>query len=123
MEALQLGPHAGPGAAGGDLDGADEQQGQPAEQHVGADAVLAAVVDRAQGDDLLHVSPAAFDRQELLVASGDVLGRELGGGGAGEEIAVEAGPRGGRPGGGGAAAPRGGGWGTGAGRGGGGGGP
>jgi hypothetical protein len=33
--------------------------------HVGADAVLAAVVDRAQVDDLLHVPPAAFDLGEL----------------------------------------------------------
>jgi len=40
---------------------------------MGADPVLAPVVDRAQVDDLLHVPPAALDFQQLLVPDGDVL--------------------------------------------------
>ena len=51
---------------------ADEQEGEPAEHDVGADALLLAVVDGAQVDDLLHVPPAALDLGELLVAEGDV---------------------------------------------------
>ena len=50
-----------PGLAGRVLGDADEQEGEPAEDDVGADAVLAPVVDGAQVDDLLHVSPAALD--------------------------------------------------------------
>jgi hypothetical protein len=41
-------------------------RGQPAQQDVGADPVLAPVVDRAQVQDLLHVTPAALDFQQLL---------------------------------------------------------
>jgi hypothetical protein len=37
-----------PGVAGGVLGDADEQQGEPAQLDVGADAVLAVVVDRSQ---------------------------------------------------------------------------
>ena len=61
----------------GVLGDAGQEQGEPAEGDVGADAVLAAVVDRPQVDDLLHVAPAALDFQELLVADGDVLGGQL----------------------------------------------
>ena len=54
-----------------------EQQREPAQHDVGADAVFEAVVDRAQVQDLLHVPPAAFDLQELLVAQRDVLGGQV----------------------------------------------
>src|SRR6266511_2673755 len=47
LDPLQLVAQAWPGAAAGGLDGAGQQQGQPAQQHVGADAVFLAVVDRA----------------------------------------------------------------------------
>ena len=40
---------------------------------MGADAVLEAVIDRPQFQGGLHVPPAAFDLQQLLVAQGDVL--------------------------------------------------
>src|SRR5207344_2565052 len=53
--------------AGGGLGDADEQQREPAQQDVGADAFFEAMIDRAQVEDLLHVAPAAFDLQELLV--------------------------------------------------------
>ena len=71
------------------LGDADEQQGQPAQDDVGADALFLAVVDRAQVDDLLQVAPAALDFQELLVAERDVLGGQLGVGGAQQVLAVE----------------------------------
>jgi hypothetical protein len=41
---------------------------------VGADAVLAVVVDRAQPEAGFAVAPAAFDGDELLVGGGKVLG-------------------------------------------------
>jgi hypothetical protein len=63
LDALQLVAEVGPGVAAGGLDGAGQQQRQPAQQHVGADALFLAVVDRAQVDHLLHVPPAAFDLQ------------------------------------------------------------
>jgi len=56
---------------------------------VGADAVLAAVVDGPEVEHLLHVPPAALDLPELLVAEGDVLGGERGVRGAQEQLAVE----------------------------------
>ena len=40
---------------------------------MGADAVFEAVVDRPQLQGGLHVPPAAFDLQQLLVAQRDVL--------------------------------------------------
>ena len=78
-----------PGGAGGGLGDADEQQGEPAQDDVGADPLFQPVVDRAQVDDLLHVSPAAFDFQELPVAQGDVGGGQLRVGGAEQVLAVE----------------------------------
>ena len=45
-----------------------------AQDHVGADAVFEPVMDRAEFQGGLHVPPAAFDLQELLVAQRDVLG-------------------------------------------------
>ena len=47
-DGVELVGEVAPGVAGGDLAGADEQQRQPAQLHVGDDAVAAAVVDRAQ---------------------------------------------------------------------------
>src|SRR5665647_2524129 len=78
LDLLELAAQVRPGVAAGGLGDADEEQGQPAEQHVGADALFFAVVDGPQVDDLLHVPPAALDLVELLVAEGDVRGRELG---------------------------------------------
>ena len=80
-------------SAGGGLDDADEQQREPAQHDVGADAVLAPVVDRAQVEDLLHVAPAALDFQELLVAQGDVLGGQVRVGAAQQVLAVQVRPR------------------------------
>src|SRR5215471_7882305 len=74
VQPLKVGADGRPGAVGGGLGDADEQQREPAEQDVGADAVFEAVVDRSQVDDLFQVTPAAFDFEELLVAAGDVGG-------------------------------------------------
>jgi hypothetical protein len=52
----------------------DEQQGEPAEQDVRADAVLPAVVDRAQVERRLHVPPGPLDLEGLLVPESDILG-------------------------------------------------
>jgi hypothetical protein len=43
VHALELVAHASPALPGSVLDEADEEQGEPAELHVGADAVLAVV--------------------------------------------------------------------------------
>jgi hypothetical protein len=50
-----------PGQAGGGLGDADQQQGQPAQDDVGADALFEAVVDRPQVQGGLEGAPAAFD--------------------------------------------------------------
>ena len=42
-----------PGLPGAGLDDPDQEQGEPAEQDVGADAVLEAVEDGAQVDDVI----------------------------------------------------------------------
>jgi hypothetical protein len=55
-----------PGLAGAGLDDADEQQREPAQHNVGADALFEVVTDRAQVEDLFHVPPAAFDLEELF---------------------------------------------------------
>jgi hypothetical protein len=71
-----------PGLPGGVLDDPQQEQREPAELDVGADAVLAVVEDRPQREGALHVSPAAFDGQQLLVGGGQVLAGEGGVGGA-----------------------------------------
>src|SRR3954449_5896741 len=60
-DAVELAAQFGPGLPAGVLRDAGEQQGKPAQDDVGPDPLLFAVVDGAQVDDLLHVSPAALD--------------------------------------------------------------
>ena len=91
LQAVQLGGEGPPGRAGGGLHDPDQQQRQPAQHDVGADAFLQPVVDRAQIDDLLQVAPAPLDLEELLVAQRDVLGRQAGIAGAQQVLAVEVG--------------------------------
>ena len=69
----------------------EEQQRQPAQLDVGADAVLAVVEDRAQPQGALDVAPAALDREQLLVGGGQVVGGERVVGGAQQPLAVQAG--------------------------------
>src|SRR5262249_38057828 len=80
-----------PGAPGGGLSDADQQQGQPAQDDVGADTWFEAVVDRPQVQGGLQGAPAAFDLEQLLVAQGDVLSAEVGVGGAEQVLAVQLG--------------------------------
>jgi hypothetical protein len=72
------GAQDGPGLAAGVLDDPGQEQGEPAESDMGAEAVFPAVVDRPQVDDLLHVAPAAFHFEQLLVPGCDVLGDSFG---------------------------------------------
>jgi len=88
-EQVQLVGDLGPRDAGSGLRDADQQQGQPAQDDVGADAFFLAMVDRAQVDDLLEVAPAALDFQQLLIPQRDVLGRELGVRAAEQLLAVQ----------------------------------
>ena len=74
-----------PGGAAGVLGDAGEQEGESAEDDVGADALLFPVVDRPRVE-MLHISPAALNFQELSVAKGDVLGGHLRVGGAQQEL-------------------------------------
>ena len=67
-EQVELVGDLGPGGAGGGLSDADQQQGEPAQDDVGADALLLAMVDRAQVDDLLEVAPAALTMRPSLAA-------------------------------------------------------
>ena len=88
-EQVQLAGDVVPGGAGGGLGDADQEEGEPAQDDVGADAFFLAVVDRSQVDDLLEVAPAALCFQELLVAQRDVLGGQRGVGGAEQVLAVQ----------------------------------
>ncbi|UIX29346.1 hypothetical protein LUX31_04480 [Streptomyces sp. GQFP] len=76
MDAVEFAPQVGPAPAGACFGDTDQQQPQPAEQDVGADAVLAAVVDQPEVEHGLHLAPAALDLQKLLVPQGDTLGRQ-----------------------------------------------
>jgi hypothetical protein len=58
-DAVELAAQFRPGAPGGVLGDAGEEQGEPAQEDVGADPLFQPVVDRAQVDDLLEVAPAA----------------------------------------------------------------
>ena len=56
---------------------ADQQQGEPADQDVGADAVFEPVEDRPEQEFALHVTEAAFGFEQVLVAQGGVLGADV----------------------------------------------
>src|SRR5215211_8720529 len=67
-----------PGLLAAAFGDAGQQQCQPAQQDVGADAVLQPVEDRAQQQVGLQVPEAALGLQQVLVAQGDVFGAEIG---------------------------------------------
>ena len=77
VDAAELDGDAPPGGAGASFGDADEQQGEPAQQHVGADAGFEAVEDGAQLEGGLEVAEAAFGFEEVLVAERDVLGGQV----------------------------------------------
>ena len=86
---VELAAQLGPGGGAGVLGDAGEQEGEPAQDDVDADALFLAAAGGPQVDDLLEVSPAALDFQELLIAQGDVLGGHRRVGGAQQVLAVE----------------------------------
>ena len=59
-----------------------EQEGRPGQLGVCAGPGLAVVEDRTEPEGALHVAPATFDLQELLVGRGEVIGGQGGIGGA-----------------------------------------
>ena len=67
-----------PGQFGLAFADADEEQREPADQDVRADAVLEAVKDRAELEGALEVAEAAFGFDQVLVAERDVFGGEVG---------------------------------------------
>src|SRR5215218_7909674 len=73
----------------GALGDAGQQQRQPAQQDVGADAVLQPVEDRAQQQLGLQVPEATLGLQQVLVAQRDVLGAEVRVGGGQQVFAVQ----------------------------------
>jgi hypothetical protein len=79
-----------PGPVGAAFGNADEQQRQPAQQHVGADAVLESVEHRPQQQAGLQVAEAALGFEQVLVAEGGVFGADVRVGGGDEVLAVEA---------------------------------
>jgi hypothetical protein len=73
----------------GVLDHSQEQQREPAQLDMGADAVLAVVEHRAQPQGAFEVAPAAFDGEELFVGGGEIIGGQRGVGGAQQPLAVQ----------------------------------
>src|SRR5579875_2594491 len=86
---LQVAAGLGPGRAAGGLGDPGQEQGEPAQDDVGADPLFLAVVGGPEVDDLLHVPPAALGFQELLVAGRDVLSGQVRVGAAEQVLAVE----------------------------------
>jgi hypothetical protein len=89
VQAVEFVADVAPGIVGGVLDDADEQQRQPAQLHMRADAVLAVAEHRAQPQRALHVPPAALDRDQLLVGGGEIVGGQREVGGAHQPLAVQ----------------------------------
>lgn len=54
---------------------AGQQEGEPADEDVGVDAVFEAVEDRAEQEVGLEFAEAAFGFEEVLVAQGGFFGR------------------------------------------------
>jgi hypothetical protein len=78
VQALELERDPAPGLAGLAFADADQQQREPADQHVCADAVLEAVKDGPQFEGGLEIAEAAFGFEQVLVAERDLLGGQVG---------------------------------------------
>lgn len=76
VDAAQLGGDAPPRGAGGAFGDADEVQRQPAQQHVGVDAVGQVVEHRPQLEHGLEIAEAASD---VLARLADLTAGERGG--------------------------------------------
>lgn len=98
VHAVELASDVAPRVSNLDLGNAQDEQCQPAQLHMGADAVLAMVIHRSEVDGGLRVALPSFNFEEGLVSESDVLGRERLVGRAEEELAIEFGiPPDGRP--------------------------
>ena len=91
VHAVELVAEVAPRVAGGVLRDADEQEREPAQLDMGADAVLAVVKDGTERERSLQVPPSPLDLGELLVGEGEVGRRERVVVGAEHELAVVAG--------------------------------
>ena len=90
VQALQFERDPPPGLAGLAFADADQQQREPADQDVRADAVLEAVKDGSQLERGLEIAEAAFGFEQVLVAERDVFGGEVGVTGGEQVLAVQA---------------------------------
>src|ERR1035437_6578219 len=86
---VELVADVAPGVAGGVLGDPDEQQGEPAEVNVAANPVFAVVEHRPQAQGAFHVSPAAFNSEQLLVRRSEIFGGQRQVGGAQQPLAVQ----------------------------------
>ncbi len=78
------------GGVGAALGDADEEQGEPAQQHMGADATFEPVEHGPQLEGGLEVAEAAFGFEQVLVAERDVFGGQVRIRGGEQVLAVEA---------------------------------
>src|SRR5207244_403667 len=77
LDPVELAAQFGPGAVGGVLGDAGEEQGEPAQDDVGADPFFLAVIDGPQVDDLLQLGDhAGADRGVPLCSFGVVADDE-----------------------------------------------
>lgn len=88
VHAVEFVAQVAPGITGAGFGDPDEQQCQPTQLDVSTDAVLAVVIDRAQPERALGVTPTALDGEQLLVGGGQVLGGQRRVGGAQQPRAV-----------------------------------
>ena len=90
VESLQFGRDPSPALAALAFGDPDQQQREPADDDVGADAVFEPVEDGAQLQGGLQVAEGAFGFAQVLVAERDLLGGEVGVGGGEQVLAVQA---------------------------------
>ena len=86
---MKLMADVAPGVVADILNGPDEEERQPAELDVAADAVFPMVEHRTESECALHVAPAPLDFEQLLVGEGEVRWGEAVVGGAQQALAVE----------------------------------
>ena len=90
VEPFELTAEVAPGVVGLAFGDPDEQEREPADEDVGADALLEAVEDRAEPEGALEVAEGAFGLEQVLVAERGVFGADVRVAGGDEELAVEA---------------------------------
>jgi len=90
VEALQLGRDPSPAVAALAFGDPDQEQREPADDHVRVDAVLEPVEDGPQLQGGLEVAEGAFGLAQVLVAKRDLLRREVGVAAGEQVLAIEA---------------------------------